>query len=155
MVELLLFESEEVARFGPAVELLRATVRGRVYENAVARLEHGPGGLVCELKPPRGGLFLWLGPLVAEVGGRKEALRALWEAFSAAEAGGSLLVVYDETREYRRRPGAPPRGEARLRAPACLVLEAARERRLLFFAGREFLDFRLPPGRPVLAPLRE
>jgi len=155
VVELLLFEPEEVARFGPAAELLRALVRGQVYENAVARLVHGPEGLVCELKPPRGGLFVWLGPLVAEVGGQKEALRALWEAFSVAETEGSLLVVYDEAREYRRRPGAPARGEARLRAPACLVLEAPSERRLLFFDGREFLDFRAPPGRPVLAPLRE
>ncbi len=155
MFELSLFRPEEIERYGPAAGLFREAVSGTVYQNAVARLVHGPEGLVCELEKPWSALFVWLGGFAAEVVGRRQAHRALWEAFADAEREGSLLVVYDERRSYWRRPGRSPLGEARLAAPYCFVLETPRVRRLLFFTGREFLDFKKRPGFPVLAPLRE
>jgi len=155
VVELSLFRPEEIQRYGFAAELIRETTRGSVYQNAVARLVHGPEGLVCELEKPWPALFAWLGHFVAEIKEPKAALQALWEAHQAVEEAGTLLVVYDDQNFYWKRSGEPTQGTARLRAPACLVLEAPKVRRLLFFDGREFLDFIAPPGHPVLIPLRE
>ena len=155
MAELFLFGPKALKRFGPAAELVREQVQGRTFQNSVARFTYGPEGAVCELLAPPNALFVWLGSAAVELVDQRGALRALWEAFALAEEEGSLLVVYDEKKRYLKRPGQAPMGEARLRAPACLAMETGRERRLLFFDGREFWDLRARPGLPILTPVHE
>ena len=153
MFELTLFE--EAAEPGHALWLafFREVLEGRTYENPVARLVHAPAGVLCELKAPLFGVHARMGPAVAEVVGEREARRALWEALALAEEEGEIFVVYDENRIYRTFP--QPAGEPLLRPPYCLGLWARRERRLLFFTGRDFLYFRLGAGLPVLGAVRE
>ncbi len=133
-----------------ALEYAREVLRGRVYENPVARLVHAPEGVYCELKRPFSAAYARLAPALAEVLAEREARRVVWEALARRQAGeGALLVVYDE-RTYHLAAGREV-GPARLEAPyLLLLLEARRDRWLLFFQGREFLFFRFAPGLPVL-----
>ncbi|HFB39447.1 MAG TPA: hypothetical protein ENJ76_03430 [Oceanithermus sp.] len=153
MLELALFAADTGPRYELMLELLREALGGQVYENPVARLVHAPAGVLCELKAPLFGVHARTGPAVAEVVDERAARRILWEALAQAEEGGELLVVYDERRQYRTVP--EPAGEPLLRPPYCLILRAGRERRWLFFTGREFLYFRLEAGLPVLGPIHE
>ncbi len=153
MLELALFSPEIPPRYALALELAREAIAGQVYENPVARLLHAPAGVLCEFKAPLSGLYVRLGPAVAEVVGAREARRVVWEALSRAEEGGEILVVYDERRYYTNVP--EPAGAPLLRPPYGLLLRAGRERWGLFYTGREFLYFRLAAGLPVLGPVRE
>ena len=143
----------EEKEYSLAVELVRELVAGQVYENPVARLSHAPSGLLCEIRAPFLAVYAWLGSAVAEVLDEREARRVVWEALARAEEGGDLAVVYGEERHYLA--GSVTAGRPRLEPPYCLVLRAGRERRWLFFTGREFLHFKLSHRLPVLAPLHE